>query len=70
MGLPNKDEVKGKINRVKGEVKERVGRATNDPELIQRSQDEKATGRAQENFGKARRKVGDAVKDIGDAIRK
>lgn len=70
MGLPNKDEVKGRINRVKGDVKEKVGRATNDPDLIQRSQDEQATGRAQETFGKARRKVGDAVKDIGDAIRK
>ncbi|HSB11208.1 MAG TPA: CsbD family protein [Blastocatellia bacterium] len=70
MGIPNKDEVKGKVNRVKGEVKERIGRATNDPDLIQRSQDDKAAGRAQETFGKARRKVGDAVKDVGEAIRK
>lgn len=70
MGIPNKDEIKGKINRAKGDVKERMGRATNDPGLIQRGNDEKTAGRAQETVGKVRRKVGDAVKDVGDAIRK
>ena len=44
------------------------GRAANDPELVQESQDDKASGRTQETFGKARRKVGDIVKDIGDSI--
>ncbi|HEY3165818.1 MAG TPA: CsbD family protein [Candidatus Binatia bacterium] len=70
MSIPNKDEIKGKLKRAKGEVKERVGRATDDPEMIQKSQDDKAAGRTQETFGKARRKIGDAVKDVGDAIRK
>jgi len=70
MSIPNKDELKGKFRRAKGEIKERVGRATKDPEMIQESQDDKSAGRAQESFGKARRKVGDAVKDIGDAIRR
>ena len=68
MSIPNKDEIKGKFNQAKGEVKEKFGRATNDPELVQESQDDKASGRTQETFGKARRKVGDVVKDIGDSI--
>jgi uncharacterized protein YjbJ (UPF0337 family) len=68
MSLPNKDEVKGKFKQAKGSVKEKVGRATNDPALIKESQNEKAAGEVQESFGTARRKVGDAVKDIGKAI--
>jgi uncharacterized protein YjbJ (UPF0337 family) len=68
MSIPNKDEIKGKFDQAKGEVKEKFGRATNDPELVQESQDDKASGRTQETFGKARRKVGDIVKDIGDSI--
>jgi len=35
MSIPNKDEIKGKFNQAKGEVKEKFGRATNDPELVQ-----------------------------------
>lgn len=68
MSLPNKDEVKGKIDQATGAVKEKVGQATNDPELIRDAQDQKATGEIQENIGTARRKVGDAVSDIGKAI--
>jgi uncharacterized protein YjbJ (UPF0337 family) len=70
MSIPNKDEVKGKFKQVKGSIKETVGRATNDPDLVDESQDDKATGELQEGFGTARRKVGDAVKDIGKAIGK
>ena len=70
MSLPNRDEIKGKFDQAKGAVKEKVGRATNDPDMVQQSQDDKAIGKAREAFGTARRKVGDAVKDVGDAIRK
>ncbi|MFY9553132.1 MAG: CsbD family protein [Blastocatellia bacterium] len=70
MGLPNKDEMKGKYKQAKGDVKEKLGRATNDPSMVRDSQDDKAAGRTQETFGKAKRKVGDAIKDVGDAIRK
>lgn len=68
MSIPNKDEMKGKFKQAKGSVKEQVGRATNDPDLIEESQNDKAEGEIQEGFGTARRKVGDAVKDIGKAI--
>jgi uncharacterized protein YjbJ (UPF0337 family) len=70
MSLPNKDEVRGKFRKAKGNIKEKVGRATDDPELIRESRDDKAAGRSQETFGKTRRKVGDTIKDVGDAIRK
>jgi len=70
MSIPNKDEMKGKFREAKGGVKEKVGRATNDPDMIKEARDDKATGQAQETFGKARRKVGDAIRDVGDAIRK
>ena len=70
MSIPNKDELEGKLRKAKGSVKEKVGRATNDPRLIQESQKDKDAGRAQEAFGEARRKVGDAVKDLGKAIGK
>ena len=70
MGLPNKDEVKGKFKEGKGTVKEKIGRTTKDPELIREGQKDQSAGRTQETFGKARRKVGDAIKDVGDAIRK
>lgn len=70
MALPNKDEVRGKFRKAKGNIKEKVGRATNDPELIRESRDDKAAGRGQEAFGKARRKVGEVVEDVGEAIRK
>ncbi|HSE35752.1 MAG TPA: CsbD family protein [Blastocatellia bacterium] len=70
MAIPNKDEIKGKFRETKGDVKEKIGRATNDPELIEEGQSEETAGRTQETFGKARRKVGDAIKNVGDAIRK
>lgn len=70
MSIPNKDEMKGKFKQAKASVKEQVGRATNDPDLIEESQNDKAEGEIQESFGTARRKVGDAVKDIGKAIGK
>lgn len=70
MAIPNKDEIKRKFRQAKGTVKEKVGRATKDPQMIEEAQDDKSAGSAQETFGRARRKVGDAVRDLGDAIRK
>jgi len=70
MALPNKDEVRGQFRKAKGDIKEKVGRATNDPEMIRESRDDKASGRGQETYEKARRKVGEVVEDVGEAIRK
>ena len=68
MGLPNRDEVDGKLDQAKGKVKETVGRAINDDELEAEGRADHAGGKVEEGFGKARRKVGEAIEDVGDAI--
>jgi len=68
MGLPNRDEVEGKLDQAKGKTKETIGRAINDDELEAEGRAEDAGGNIQEGYGKARRKVGEAIEDVGDAI--
>ena len=68
MGLPNRDEVEGKLDQAKGTVKETVGRAVDDEELEAEGRADHAGGDIQEGFGKARRKVGEAIEDVGDKI--
>jgi uncharacterized protein YjbJ (UPF0337 family) len=68
MGLPNRDEVEGKLDQAKGKTKETVGRALDDQELADRGRAEHTGGKVEEGFGKARRKVGEAIEDIGDEI--
>jgi len=70
MGLPNKDELEGKLDQAKGGVKETVGRAIDDRDLEAEGQADRAGGNIQEGFGTAKRKVGEAVEDIGDAIKR
>jgi uncharacterized protein YjbJ (UPF0337 family) len=68
MGLPNRDEMEGKFDQVKGRAKEGIGRALDDDELEAEGRADNAGGNVQEGFGKARRKVGEAIEDVGDAI--
>jgi uncharacterized protein YjbJ (UPF0337 family) len=68
MGLPNRDEVEGKFDNAKGEVKETVGRAINDRDLETEGQADQAGGKLREGFGKVKRSVGEAVEDIGEKI--
>jgi uncharacterized protein YjbJ (UPF0337 family) len=70
MGLPNKDEIKGKFDQVKGDLKETAGRVLNDRELENEGSADRAGGEFREGFGTARRKVGEAIEDIGEAVRK
>ena len=70
MGLPNKAEVKGKINKAKGTVKENVGHAVGNRRKEDDGAADRSKGSVQETVGKARRKVGDAVKDLGNTLRK
>ena len=62
------DELKGKGKKISGTVKEKLGRALNDPDLHERGQQERVEGRVQETIGRTRRKVGEAVEDLGDEI--
>ena len=68
MGLPNRDELEGKLDQAKGTTKETIGRAIDDEELEAEGRADHAGGDVQEGFGKARRKVGEAIEDVGDAI--
>ena len=68
MGLPNRDELEGKLDQAKVKTKETIGRAINDDELEAEGRADNAGGEVQEGFGKARRKVGEAIEDVGDSI--
>ena len=70
MGIPNKAEIKGKINKAKGTVKETLGHAMGDRTMENHGAADRRKGRVQETVGKVRRKVGDAVKDLGNSMRK
>jgi len=69
MARPNKDEVKGKLNKAKGSAKESIGRALGDRDMEHKGAEERRRGSAQESVGKAKRKVGDAIKNLGKRIR-
>jgi uncharacterized protein YjbJ (UPF0337 family) len=64
----NKDEVDGKTDQLKGSIKKGVGDLTNDEQLRDEGEADKAAGKVEEAFGKGRRKVGDAIKDVADKI--
>jgi uncharacterized protein YjbJ (UPF0337 family) len=64
----NKDELRGKAERMKGQVKERVANVTKDERLRDEAAADEAAGAAQETLGKGRRKVGNAIKDLGHKI--
>lgn len=70
MGLPNKDEVKGKFDQGKGKLKETIGRGTGDRDLESEGNADQAQGHLREGYGTARRKIGEAIEDAGKKIRK
>ena len=51
MKQSTKDKAKGKFHEVKGKVKEKVGRATNNPDLEDEGQVEKIGGKVQKKIG-------------------
>jgi uncharacterized protein YjbJ (UPF0337 family) len=53
-----KDQAKGKFHEVKGKVKEKTGRATNDPNLEAEGQDEKVAGKVQKKIGQVEKVFG------------
>jgi len=54
-----KDQTKGKIHEVKGTIKEKIGKATNDPNLEVSGKAEKKAGNVQELIGRAEKAVGE-----------
>lgn len=53
-----KNKAKGTLHEVKGKVKEKVGRATNDPDL-------EVEGQVEQIRGKVQKKIGQVEKDLG-----
>jgi uncharacterized protein YjbJ (UPF0337 family) len=58
MKQSTKDKAKGKFHEVKGKVKEKVGKATNDPNLEAEGKGEKLDGKLQERIGQVERVFG------------
>jgi uncharacterized protein YjbJ (UPF0337 family) len=46
-----KDELEGKLHEAKGNVKEKVGRVINNPDMETKGQSEKLAGKAQKKVG-------------------
>jgi uncharacterized protein YjbJ (UPF0337 family) len=70
MGIPNRDEIEGKLDQAKGAIKENVGDAIDDERMQAEGAADRAEGNVQEGFGTARRKVGETIEDIGNAVGK
>ena len=68
--MPTKDELKGKLNQAKGNIKQGVGKLTGDERLREEGVADEAAGEVQEGVGIVKRKVGDAVKKVGDRIKR
>jgi len=66
----NRDELDGKVDQVKGKIKQATGDLTDDDRLRDEGVADEAAGDVQEGFGRGRRKVGEAIKDIGDTIKR
>jgi len=58
MNPGSKDEVAGKIHEVKGAVKEKVGKLTNDPDLEAEGTAEKVAGIVQKKIGQVKKVFG------------
>jgi uncharacterized protein YjbJ (UPF0337 family) len=65
----NQDELEGKLENVKGRVKEAAGTLIGNKRLESEGADERADGVAQERIGEASRKVGEAIEDLGRKIK-
>ena len=66
----NQDELKGKMDQVKGRAKQAAGDIVNDERLRDEGVADEAAGEVREGFGKARRKVGEAIEDFGENLKK
>ena len=66
----NRDEVEGKVEALKGRVKQAAGDLTNNPDLHDEGVADEVAGKTQDAVGRVRRKVGEAIKDVGNAIKK
>ncbi len=59
--MRNKDEIKGKGKRIKGQIKNKVGEIIGNRKLEAEGEAERIEGAAQEGLGKARRKAREII---------
>ena len=59
-----REEMKGKIDRAKGYVKDKAGEISDNPELEAEGEAERASGELREGYGAAKRKVKDAADKV------
>ena len=55
----NKNQVAGRVDQATGEVKETVGEATDDKELVREGLNEQLSGKAEENLGDKKAETSD-----------
>ena len=53
-----KDEAKGKFHEVKGRIKEKVGKAINNPDLEAEGTNERLAGKVQKKIGQVKKVLG------------
>ena len=66
----NKDEMNGRLDQVKGKVKQATGDLTDNDRLRDEGVADEAGGEVQEGFGRGRRKVGEAIEDLGEKLKR
>ena len=66
----NKDEMDGKVDQLKGKVKQATGDLTDNDRLRDEGVADEAGGELQEGFGRGRRKVGEAIEDVGEKLKR
>ena len=60
----NKDQVKGRVEEVKGNIKEATGKVVGNPKLESEGQADQVAGKAQATYGDVKDKVKDAADDL------
>lgn len=66
----NKDEIKGKAQRLKGVAKQKSADVLNDEQLRDEGIADEAAGQLRETLGKGKRKVGEAIEDLGKSVKR
>jgi len=69
MAEQDKDKWQGRGRQVTGDIKERVGKLTDDEEMAEEGRAEQAKGKVQETVGKAKEKLEDVAEDLKDKVK-
>ncbi len=65
----NRNEAEGKIEAIKGKVKQAVGRLADDPVLEDEGVQDETAGKTQETIGRVQRKAGETIERVGKTLK-